>query len=196
MIIGSHNSWTYLRPQKWWMRLLRFTARCQRINIIEQHNLGTRCFDLRIRFGKDGKLILAHGIIEYEHTEEELLSVLAWLNTKSTEKEKVYLRVINEIRSHRDYNTIEVMYFSQFCKMLEEKYKKLYLFCGSNLLPKPTTDYDFGNPYPPMTELYSSVCSPRLVDDWWPWWYAYFNNYKNIRKTENGILLMDFVDVR
>ena len=33
MILGSHNSWTYLSPKKWWMKALAFTAKCQKYDI-------------------------------------------------------------------------------------------------------------------------------------------------------------------
>lgn len=29
MILGSHNSWSYLPVRKWWMRPIAFMARCQ-----------------------------------------------------------------------------------------------------------------------------------------------------------------------
>lgn len=197
MNIGSHNSWTFLRPKKWWMRLLAFTARCQRHNIIVQYkDYGVRCFDLRVRYDT-GQFTMAHGIIEYEHTIRDLFDDLWWLDQQAeTHNDVVYVRVINEIRRNSDYNSFEVHQFRDFCHMLEDKYKNIRFFCGMNLLPSPTIDYFFG-PGPTCEELYASVRKPRLIDDWWPWWYARFNNRKNIEKgTDKDILLIDFVDIR
>ena len=37
MIIGSHNSWSYLPPKHWWMRPFAFMARCQSCDIQAQY---------------------------------------------------------------------------------------------------------------------------------------------------------------
>jgi len=195
MVIGSHNAWTFLRPRKWWMRLLAFTARCQHYNIYEQHLIfHSRCFDLRVRFDGD-RFVVAHGIIEYEITKDDILDDLRWFSVLSTKDEPIYIRVINEIRSYRKYNADEVERFAAFCKEIEECFPTLVFFCGMNLLPEPSVDYDFGNTVT-CEELYASVRKPRIIDDWWPWWYARFHNKKNIAKgTDRDVLLIDFVNI-
>lgn len=52
-ILGAHNANTYLRPRKWWMRLINFTSKCQKLDIEEQFEHGVRYFDLRIRYDKN-----------------------------------------------------------------------------------------------------------------------------------------------
>ena len=53
MILGSHNSWSYLPPKHWWMWSFHFMAKCQRVDIREQYEkYGVRCFDLRVRWKK------------------------------------------------------------------------------------------------------------------------------------------------
>ena len=53
MILGSHNSWSYLPPKHWWMWPIHFMAKCQRVDIREQYEkYGVRCFDLRVRWKK------------------------------------------------------------------------------------------------------------------------------------------------
>ena len=37
MILGSHNSWSYLPPKHWWMWPFHFMAKCQRVDIREQY---------------------------------------------------------------------------------------------------------------------------------------------------------------
>lgn len=195
MVIGSHNAWTFLRPRKWWMRLIAFTARCQEFNIYDQYAMfNSRCFDLRVRF-KGDRFVVAHGIIEYDITKDGILDDLHWFSQMSTEKSPVYIRVINEIRSYRKYNADEVARFVEFCKEIEQRFPTLVFFCGMNLLPQPSVDYDFGNTVT-CEELYASVCSPRIIDDWWPIWYALFHNRVNISKgTDRDVLLLDFVNV-
>ena len=197
MIIGSHNAWTFLRPKKWWMRLLGFTARCQRKNIFIQYkDYGVRCFDLRVRFDY-GRMVLAHGIIEYDYTQKDLLDDLWWLDLQAgANREKVYIRVINEIRNVKDYYQPKIHQFQEFCQMISDEYTNITFWCGMNLLPTPTIDYYFGK-NPSCEELYASVRKPRIIDDWWPWLYARFHNKKNIEKgTDKEILLIDFVDIR
>ena len=196
MVLGSHNAWTFLRPKKWWMRLLAFTARCQRYDIFNQCLVyNSRCFDLRVRFNDDYTPVVAHGIIEYDIDKKKLLDTLDWLNDFSTKEHPVYIRVINEIRSYRNYRTEEVEKFVEFCQYIEARFTRLVFFCGMNLLPEPSIDYDFHTSVT-CEELYASVRKPRILDDWWPWWYARFHNKKNIEKgTNQQVLLIDFVDI-
>ena len=55
-------------------------------------------------------------------------------------------------------------------------------------------DYEF--PYKPSCEeKYSSVCPPKILDDWWPRWFAKFNNKRIIKEgTDKDILLIDFIN--
>ena len=78
MILGSHNSWSYLPPRRWWMRPIAFMAKCQRVDIRTQYErYGVRCFDLRVRFNKYGLGIVAHGIVEYCFTASKIYEDLA-----------------------------------------------------------------------------------------------------------------------
>lgn len=195
MILASHNSWSYLRPKTWWMRLIRFTARCQRKNILDQYRLSVRCFDLRVRF-KNWKPVFAHGIIEYEYTEDEVMKDLFFLNDLSDVEDPVYIRVVNEIRNVNDYTERQVTQFRTFCSALEARFPNIRFWGGQNLLKQQTTEYVFKDS-PSCEELYSSVCPPRIIDDWWPWLYARFHNKKNLTKwTDKDILMIDYVDIR
>ncbi len=81
MILGSHNSWSFLPPKHWWQRPFRFMAKCQRKTIQEQYDLGVRCFDLRIRYIK-WKLQVAHGWMVYDITKKQLVDDWQFLNDK------------------------------------------------------------------------------------------------------------------
>lgn len=192
MVIGSHNAWSYLKPKKWWMKLIRFTARCQKYDVVNQYLVyGSRCFDLRAKFPND-KLVIAHGIVEYDYTEPGLMKDLRIL---SDMQEKVYIRVIHEIRNKKELSSWEYGNFNSFCKKLERCFPNLIFFGGQNLIDY-TEDYHFEN-NPSMDEKYSSVCPPRLLDDWFPWLYACFNNKKNVKTgTDKDILLIDFVNIK
>lgn len=190
MVLGSHNSWSFLPPKKWWQRTLAFTARCQRINIKEQYALGVRCFDLRIRFYKWAPHIV-HNSFDYGKL-DDIMNDIIWLNTKGD----VYIRLIHDVRKEKDYTETNVALFRDLCLKLISVFPRLKFWCGRNLY-NWEVDYNFDFK-PQCTEMYSSVCSPRIIDDWFPLIYAKINNTW-IRKEEYGkdeILLIDFVDIK
>ena len=197
-VLGSHNSWSYLPVRKWWMKPLAFMARCQAVDIKTQYELGVRCFDLRLFFDKDhictgdGEQVMyvAHGIFRYEITSDELEDHLRWLN----EKGDCYVRVLHEVRTKSQYTKMTSIAFRMMCSFYRDKYTNIRFWNGRNLYNEEK-DYDFGDD-PSNDGKYASVCSPRLIDDWWPWLYARLHNRK-IRKegTDKEILLIDYVDI-
>ena len=192
MILGSHNSWSYLPPRRWWMRPIAFMARCQRIDIKEQYEkYGVRCFDLRVRFNKYGLGIIAHGIVEYCFTASKLYEDLAWLD----EKGDAYVRVINEVRTMKQYKNRKGYLFRHFCERLEQDYRGIHFWCGRELFCWGY-DYSFSGIEPTCDEKYASVCPPKLIDDWWPWFFARRKNRDIFAAgTKKDILLIDFVDI-
>lgn len=193
-LLGSHNSWSYLRPRRWWMRLLRFTAQCQKYDIYNQYRAGVRCFDLRLRF-RCGALTITHGAIEYDYNETLLAEDLLFLNGLS---DKVYIRVCFDVRNIADNNTNEAREFAKFCLLLERTYPKIAFYGGDNLLPKENRfrEYFFRSEGPTCDEKYASVCPPRILDDWFPWLYARMHNKKHLREgTDKEVLMLDFVNI-
>lgn len=194
MLIGSHNSWSYLRPRKWWMRLIGFTARCQRRDIYEQYeDYGVRCFDLRVRFRENGELVLCHGLVEYDYSYYGLLNELEWLNSRGT---GVVIRLLLDLRG---VDIGDVMYqehcFNNFYNDVLKNFTHLRYILG-RMLPswkKVLVQLSDGS----VCDAYSSVRSPKFVDDWFPWLYARLHNREILsRGTDCEILLIDFVDIR
>lgn len=192
MVIQSHNSWSYLAPKKWWMYLIRFTSKCQSKTIKQQYNdYDTKSFDIRVRFDKYGNLIMAHGIVEFSYSYDDLMKDLEYLN----EKGNIIIRVLYEVRTKKDYETLDKNYFINFCKEIESKFKNIVFYAGRNLYDS-RVEYDFGNNITDEGK-YSSVCNPKLIDDWFPWLYARFHNKKNIEiGTDKDVLSIDFVNIR
>ena len=93
-ILGAHNANTYLKPRKWWMRLINFTSKCQKLSINEQIEHGVRYFDFRIRYDKElGLFLNCHGLVEYTDLVSQtvlLLSIFAHIN----ETETIYIRFV------------------------------------------------------------------------------------------------------
>lgn len=193
MILGSHNSWSYLKPYHWWLRPFAFIARCQSVDIKTQYEkYGVRCFDLRIRVSKEGRLLIAHGSFRYDYAFSKLLTDLYWINSR----EDCYVRVLHESRSKSQHTDEMVRVFQSFCKLLEDNFHNIYFWCGRNLYDWGY-DYHFSKSEPLCFEAYSSVCAPKFIDDWWPWLFAYRNNRRIIEQgTDMNILLVDFVNIR
>lgn len=186
MILGSHNSWSFLRPAKWWMRLYAFTARCQSVDIRTQYvRYGVRCFDLRVRI-PSGKPQLVHGKVVYKGSPD---ADLAFLNDCGDCSVRLVLdtRTIGPYVEQRDY-------FRAYCHTLTVIYPNIRFWCFRNL-------YDWrqevSSPEPSCEERYASVRPPRIIDDWLPWLYARLHNHRNIQAaTEKEILLIDYVNIR
>lgn len=192
MILGSHNSWSFLPVKKWWMKPIAFTARCQRVDIQAQYDLGVRCFDLRVRFDGNGLVSVAHGMIEYTYTAADIHMDLRWLNKMGD----CCIRVIHEVRSAKQYKSRDIHRFRSFCSAIEHDYRYIHFWCGRNLFCWGY-DYHFSGAEPTCEERYASVSPPRLIDDWWPWLYARLHNRKILREgTDKEILLIDYVDIK
>lgn len=187
MILGSHNSWSYLPPKKWYMKPLRFTAQCQDWDIKTQYEHGVRCFDLRLRYDKD-TLQVVHGEIIFKITCGQLLEDLGWLNAHKD----VYVRVIHDVRTKKQYEKSSRKHFKNDCAAFEKLFKNIKFYNAQNLYNRET-EYDFKN-NPTCLELYSSVVGSK-VDDLYPRYYAKKNNKKIYQEgTTKQILMIDFVN--
>ena len=104
-LIGSHNSWSYKKALKWYMRPFQFIARCQEVDVEKQFiEYGIRVFDLRVSFNKKGNVIICHGLMKYDADVFEELNKLnnlsigniAYEQYESRPKDKVWCRVLLE----------------------------------------------------------------------------------------------------
>lgn len=110
MIIGTHNSMTYLRPKQWWGYLFIPFWRCQNKTIREQWDAGVRCFDLRITFDEFGIPMFAHGIVKLKGGVCSLINdILAMAREHNTE---VYIRLVCEDKSADE---LMAKRFKEFC---------------------------------------------------------------------------------
>lgn len=199
MKIGSHNSFTYLKPRKWWMRLFTIFAKCQSKDIFEQYNIGARYFDLRFRFRDKTivSMVVAHGLMEYDISICELLDIFNKLNSYA-EHDKIYVRLIYELpyEDKSDIAHLKENNFILLCKHLVDNFKAIH-FCGGQ------RKYDWKqlvvlSPHPHSIELYSSQ-TWKIWDDWCPWLYATFMNNKNYKKYKDSeskyeFIIMDFIN--
>lgn len=192
MMLASHNSWSYATPKKWWMKLLKHTARCQAVDIKTQYEkYGIKCFDLRVRFTKLGDIQIVHGCIVYGIDVFKLVEDLNYLNSKKD----VRIRVILDIRKQNQYTCEQVSEFRKFCKELQTRFQNIRFWGGQNLY-NHKCEYLFMYK-PTCAEYYSSVRPPKIIDDWLPILYAKLNNKDILEQgTKKHFLMIDFVNIR
>ena len=66
MLLGSHNSLSYLPPKKWYMKPFHFMARCQSVDYVKQYEeYGIRLFDIRLWFNEKGEIEVRHGLFVF-----------------------------------------------------------------------------------------------------------------------------------
>lgn len=200
MKLASHNTFTFLTPRTWWMRLLAFTARCQRVNFAAQLDSGAQMFDVRVRFKGSGVPILCHGLIEYQ----EYLPVtdsLLYLNYCCKRDDiHYYCRMVLETKHPDDF---QIQSFRALCKAYQDTFQDIVFFGGNDRSDWSCQHpvYDFGTPMPDIDEEHASTTAlfprfPRL-DDLWPWLYARLFNHRNIQAgTTHEWLMIDFVDIQ
>lgn len=194
-IIGTHNSMTYLRPQKWYGWLMVPFARCQNKTIEEQWNDGARCFDLRIRFTKQGEPYFAHGLYECTH-EVKPIDVLVQLDRLMIRyNQPAFVRLILEDPNRQNHN---VFYFAQFCYAWDthEACKidnKVLHFFGGNRKGDWAKIVEF-DCKPNLTQYVGSMMEDaRWYEKLMPFAYAWRRNKKNKQNPKGDIAIYDFI---
>lgn len=197
MKLGSHNTFTYLPVKQWYLKPFAFAARCQEVDIWQQYALGARLFDLRVRFDKNDRPVICHGLVKYKCSNTFIEDTLYKLN----KCKGICVRVILE--THRK-NSRQENLFRTFCSHLEKTYYNLNFFGGQRKF-NWTKVYYFSNGEEDLDDKYSSTTSLfkssnnflRIMDDLYPKYYAKKLNKVNIANgTTHKWLFIDFVNIR
>lgn len=205
MILGSHNTMTYLKPKKWWMWFGKFVAKCQKLSIEEQYKKGARWFDIRLSIPKDksGHLepVFSHGWMDYKGVyPAEVFEFLGKhkdaycrivLEKGGRDEEDLFRFYVYRWMNLYNMNVVQIAKKGEWKNLIEPNaktplgIKDAYASCNGN--------------YPQYQNLpgilrYKSW-SGLLIDDLWPWVYAKLNNKKNLEryKNEDITLLIDFI---
>lgn len=173
--LGSHKSFTYRGPKKWWAWILWIFQRTQNKNIFEQYDSGVRLFELGIRVGMDSEKDprIFYGNLELDISWQYIKSILSLLNYK---QEKVYVRVTLEETVSSIFEKTHELNFKKVCKYLQENFKDIK-FIGGIRKYDGVKLYDFG------TELHIYNGFPNYP--YWPWLYRWTRKKKNISKFQN-----------
>ncbi len=193
MKLMSHNSWSFLTPKTFFGKLIKFTAKCQEVNIQTQYEkYDVRMFDLRVKLDSNGKLTLLHGLVKYKTSLQQLEKDLKFLN----EKGDVVVRVLLDIRFEPDDTKEQREWFINYCSQLENLYQNIK-FCGGNPTYCGIAYYKFKYPLPSIEDGYASEATKTKLDDLWPKRFAKKNNKKFLsRETSKEYLALDFVNIR
>lgn len=130
MKLASHNSLSYIKPTKWWQRLINFTSQCQNYDIPTQYEYGIRLFDVRVRFKyntisvPEYSAVSGHGVIDYG---ENISVVLSYLNRLSTKEDPIYVFLSLENKKREEDK--DFLKFKSSVKAYQKYYKNLH-FCG------------------------------------------------------------------
>ena len=164
---GSHNSLTYLPPKHWYLKPFNFMAKCQSVNYEKQYQLGSRIFDIRIRYDNNLNIVFAHGSMEYKSfTEKDLYDMLTYLNSKSTTDDRIWVRFLLERNSELKDKNKQTLEQDKFCKLCQivKMLNQNILFFGGRRKYDWALLYDFQCGEPNMIDLYSSTTGTKIDD--------------------------------
>lgn len=195
MNIASHNTFTFLKPKKWWAKPFAFVAKCQEIPITEQWRIGVRSFDLRIRFRKDGTPYFCHGLVEYDgDVTTELLRID---ELAANDKTVAVCRVMFEDNMFTVDRDEQIELFKRFCEHVNYKIQYCHIkFYGGYSKKEWKPLYDFEDKFS-VFEKHASV-SGEWFDMICPRWYALRNNLRNravASEDRQSALMIDFVNL-
>lgn len=193
MIIGSHNSWSYLTIKPVWYDVtFGWIVRCQDKDIRQQYSMyNVNCFDLRVKFDDKGKLQVCHNKAIFYINQEELDKDLQFINDQG----ECYVRVLLDVRNAKDYTPTMIYNFILYCKDIEKHYPKIKFFGGRNLYDWKV-EHEFKGVEPSVCEKCGSVTKPKWLNGLWPKRFARKHNREILEQgTDKDILLIDFVNI-
>lgn len=183
MILGTHNSMSYLPLKNWWVAPFNFMARCQKVSYKEQYEKhGVRLFDLRIGFFSGDCPMFCHGIANYKGSVNE---VLRYLNDKGDATVRIVFEKGNE------------EYFKRWVAHWRATFREINWCCG--VKKKGWKDLcGLKNIEPHIKHIYSSM-QGNIIDDLCPWLWAKKNKQKMLERIDEKepiYVMVDFVEMR
>lgn len=184
VIIGSHNSMSFLKPKHWLMRPINWLfAQCQSYDYSDRL---IKCVDIRTYWSDEDGWQFAHGLVSYEFSSE----FCGFFTTiKKFYKAGVrYFRIILERNGNEDG-------FIRLCKLLENDYKRLGVtFLGGYRKSDWKQLYDFDTNNIPIHQWVGSMADDaRWYERFIPRLYAKRMNKHNLKNAKKGINLYDFI---
>lgn len=222
-MIASHNTFSYLPVQKWWMKLLSPWHRCQNEGLIAQLANGVQYLDIRVRFTKEGKPVFVHNNITYNpfvtvnSSSNSFVPSLEYLLGKTkvyfigmrsiilnqslrlnpSFPKKIPFRLILDVRKvPKDYVRQRVL-FNTLIKILQGE-----PYCNYLTLDEARIFWDWDDPIIKskyeIKEIHTSVCSK-----WYQYllgtkWFAKRHNpstFQAEKEDKTTVYLIDYVNI-
>ena len=207
-LLCSHNTFTYLKPRKWYHYICIPFARCQNKNINKQIEEGIQIFDIRVRFDKNGNVIVCHGLFEVKlevpikqsNGSYKLMSKIDsnefinyLLSIADSKDKEIYFRLVLEISKKDRYQELMFQYFCEiFFERIKTNYRINLLCCVRKFDWKCLFDttkishlveFQHISSYP----AYKESIKPRFYERICPWLYAKRTNKKYKYNFKQGL---------
>lgn len=184
-MLGSHNSFSYLKPEKWWMRIFNPWAKCQSKTLEEQYRAGVRVFDIRVRW-KDDRFYLVHNLMTYKCS---LLTIIQELDGL----DNIKVRVCLDMRKEPPTKEIEEEILSKFKAFVDRNFQPCVIDCIVfwNWKHLEKSGYSWIDKYGSVAGGLWKFLPPRI----WAWFYndTVRFDYLGEINSSNSVVLMDFV---
>lgn len=192
---GTHDSFTYLKPDSFWGWFALPFYRTQSKTLDEQLEDGWLCIDMRVTFDKDGWMKLSHGIVKLKSGSGFVYDSLRRISEQQRRNatdgvNEMYVRVILEDTKVKEEH--EEM-FKTFCDYIVDTYSNL-IFFGGNRRCDWKQVYSF-----PNSPTLAQMCGSMAPDARWyekliPWFYAKRKNEDNLDLGyDEDVAIFDFV---
>lgn len=187
IVIGTHNSMSYLPVKQWYLKPFNFIAKCQNKSILNQID-EFNYIDIRVCL-INNVLHFAHGVITYKCDALKMLNII--LRSIDSRKQ-FYVRIILEkVIKNKD---VEFNWFHALCNTLKNNYPYITFF-GGNYKKDWTQIYNFRT----INEVFVTQYISSMQNDvrWYekicPYFYAKRKNVDNQFNLKVGINLFDFI---
>lgn len=199
MIIGTHNTFSYLKPKRWWLRPFNFIAKCQNTHFTELKELYPQkevglCFDIRVYWDEGScSWNLAHGSMSFKLDScFGILSIFSVLNTLGYDRD-IYVRLILEREGMEDL-------FICLCSEVEETFTNITFYGGVRKKDWKQL-YKFKNNHLELKTIQyvgSMAKDARWYEKIIPYLYAKRmneENKSNVDPESDNIYLFDFINI-
>lgn len=198
---GTHDSFTYLKPDSFWGWLALPFYRTQSKTLDEQLEDGWLCIDMRVTFDKNGGMKLAHGIVKLKSDSKFVYDSLKRISEQQKRNASggvygIYVRVRMYVRVILEDTKVKEEHeelFRNFCEYIVETYPNL-IFFGGNRRCDWKQVYSF-----PNNPTLAQMCGSMAPDARWyerliPWFYAKRKNEDNLDlEYDEDVAIFDFV---
>ena len=199
-ILGAHNANTYLEPRKWWMKLINFTSKCQKLTITEQFKHGVRYFDFRIRYDKKlGMFINCHGLVEYITPVKQTVSLL-YILSSVRKTETIYIRFVYDDTFNNNIDDFDLtdLFIKQIYPIFKHNDNIIWQLIKKSSWKRIDSD---NSPQPTIVDCFKNYKGYKWIP--WPRWWAKKNNkrlkkfmdeYQKGTPDKDTVFLFDFVE--